>query len=88
MHASFRALICFNIGSFPDPELQKVTQEVLELVKGIVGREAVSRVYASLQSDVTDTKEQRKKKRALEVCELQGLLVRSLVASALHWMIP
>ena len=50
-----------------DLELQKVAQEVLELVKGLVGRESVSRVYASLQSDVTEVKEKRKTKRVLEV---------------------
>ncbi|KAK3712193.1 hypothetical protein QZH41_006452 [Actinostola sp. cb2023] len=52
--------------TYKDPELQRVTQEVLELVKGLVGRESVSRVYAGLQGDVTDTKEKRKTKRALE----------------------
>ena len=50
-----------------DLELQKVAQEVLELVKGLVGRESVSRVYAGLQSDVTEVKEKRKTKRVLEV---------------------
>jgi hypothetical protein len=47
-----------------------VTQEVLDLVKGLVGREVVSRVYAELQRDVTDTKEKNRKKRALEVKDI------------------
>ncbi|EDO33281.1 predicted protein, partial [Nematostella vectensis] len=52
--------------TYKDPALQSLAQEVLSLVKGLVGREAMSEVYASLQHGVMETKEKRKRQRALE----------------------
>ncbi len=50
-----------------DSDLKKLAQEVLELIKSLVGRETFSRAYASLQQTATEARETRKRKKALEV---------------------
>ena len=50
-----------------DSDLKALAQEVLDLIKGLVGRETFSRAYASLQQTATETRETRKRKKALEV---------------------
>jgi len=50
-----------------DSDLEKLAQEVLELIKSLVGRETFSRAYASLQQTTTEARETRKRKKALEV---------------------
>lgn len=52
--------------TFIDSDLQKLAQEVLELIKSLVERETFSRAYASLQQTTTDARETRKRKKALE----------------------
>lgn len=54
----------------------KLAQEVLELIKSLVGRETFSRAYASLQQTATEARETRKRKAALEVspeCEKRSV---------------
>lgn len=53
-----------------DSDLKKLAQEVLELIKSLVGRETFSRAYASLQQTTTEARETRKRKKALEVSHL------------------
>ena len=50
-----------------DPDLQKLAQEVLGLIRGLVGRETLSRAYADLQQSVFETRENRQRMKALEV---------------------
>ncbi|XP_063970096.1 small subunit processome component 20 homolog [Lytechinus pictus] len=49
-----------------DPELKTLCQEVLELLKSLVGLDVFSEVYASVQRDSNETRLARKRKRALE----------------------
>ena len=63
-----RVLLLYMVDFFSlDPDLKKLAQEVLELIKSLVGRETFSRAYASLQQTATEAKETRKRKKALEV---------------------
>jgi len=52
--------------TYIDSDLEKLAQEVLELIKSLVGRETFSRAYASLQQTTTEARETRKRKKALE----------------------
>ncbi|XP_011668785.1 small subunit processome component 20 homolog [Strongylocentrotus purpuratus] len=49
-----------------DPELKTLCQEVLELLKSLVGLDVFSEVYAAVQRDSNETRMARKRKRALE----------------------
>lgn len=53
--------------SLADSNLKALAQDVLDLIKGLVGREAFSRAYVNLQQTATETRETRKRKKALEV---------------------
>jgi len=52
--------------TYKDSNLKALAQEVLDLIKGLVGREKVSRAYANLQQTATEMRETRKRKKALE----------------------
>ncbi|XP_033113828.1 small subunit processome component 20 homolog isoform X2 [Anneissia japonica] len=52
--------------SHSDSELRILCQEVLEMLKTMVGIESFTKVYASVQKDLNAIREGRKKKRALE----------------------
>lgn len=53
--------------SLADSNLKALARDVLDLIKGLVGREAFSRAYGNLQQTATETRETRKRKKALEV---------------------
>lgn len=62
--------ICYILAdacSLVDSDLKALAQEVLDLIKGLVGRETFSRAYASLQQTAAVKRETRKRKEALEV---------------------
>ncbi len=50
-----------------DVELKRLCQEVLELVKGIVGLELFTREYASCHKQLGDRREERKKQKTAQV---------------------
>ena len=50
-----------------DSELYKLAQEVVELIKEIVGKESFAEIYSKLQRKVSEKKEARKRKEAEEV---------------------
>lgn len=54
------------VTTYKDSNLKALAQDVLDLIKGLVGREAFSRAYANLQQTATETRETRKRKKALE----------------------
>ena len=58
--------------SLVDSDLRALAQEVLDLIKGLVGRETFSRAYASLQQTATEAREIRKRKKALEVSHVMS----------------
>ena len=51
-------------------ELYSLAQEVVDLMKGVCGREAFSRAYAQVHQSATDVREKRRKQAALEVKQL------------------
>lgn len=57
----------FELAStYKDSDFKALAQEVLDLIKGLVGRETFSRAYASLQQTAAVKRETRKRKEALE----------------------
>ena len=64
--------IFYDQYSLVDSDLKALAQEVLDLFKGLVGRETFSRVYASLQQTATETRETRKRRKALEVSHVMS----------------
>lgn len=54
-----------------DPSLKNLSQEIIELLKKLVGLESFSLAFASVQKQATEKRALRKKRKALEV----GLLL-------------
>ncbi|XP_071486924.1 small subunit processome component 20 homolog [Diadema antillarum] len=52
--------------SHGDAELRVLCQEVMELLKGLVGLETFSNIYAAVQRNASENRLARKRKRALE----------------------
>ncbi len=51
-------------------ELYSLAQEVVELMKGVCGREAFSSAYAQVHQSVGGVRDKRRMQAALEVCPL------------------
>lgn len=60
-------LLCVSL----DPSLKNLSQEIIELLKKLVGLESFSLAFASVQKQATEKRALRKKRKALEV----GLLL-------------
>ena len=50
-----------------DTELHKLAQEVIDLIKELVGKESFAEKYSKLQRKVSEKKEKRKRKNAEDV---------------------
>lgn len=48
-------------------ELHSLAEEVVEVLKGLAGREAFARSFAAVQKEVADVRESRKRRKALDV---------------------
>ena len=48
-------------------ELHSLAEEVMEVLKGLAGREAFARAFAAVQKEVADIRESRKRRKALDV---------------------
>ena len=49
-------------------ELYSLAQEVVDLIKGVCGREAFSTAYARVHQSVSGVRDKRRMQAALEVC--------------------
>ena len=81
MHCAFKSnYLAFYI----DTELHKLAQEVIDLIKEVIGKELFAEKYSKLQRKVSEKKEKRKRKNAEEVsvvCFSNGLFKKT---SLLH----
>lgn len=58
---------CGYYSVWTDPLLKNLSQEIIELLKKLVGLESFSLAFASVQKQAHDKRALRKKKAALEV---------------------
>lgn len=58
-----------------DPLLKNLSQEIIELLKKLVGLESFSLAFASVQKQANEKRALRKKRKALEVCLLFETMV-------------
>ena len=65
--------------------LYTLAQEVLDLVKGVAGREMFSKVFAQVHQSVLATREKRRKQAALEVNHCIYQVSLGLKKSTRYW---
>lgn len=70
MPRELKALVCDCLSSFSvclDPLLKNLSQEIIELLRKLVGLESFSLAFASVQKQASEKRALRKKRKAVEV---------------------